>query len=329
MSEGASCECGKTHEYYPAAWVMLVRKVNWIRDGNPRHLPEAEHLAKLLQEKGWELSSLNENSGIGKLLKAMNVDPSTLKRLFIPDTVINTAVMLSESPQLARHIEDNEKRHQIEQILDTVGDELPLVNEAVHDKKFLEEYKQKKKQDLTVQVNKDLGLLVEEIVGEILDEKGFDVESNHRGWDFDVTGHITELKVVQNSSSKTWRVEVKSTRTEGNAQGVYMSAAQAEEAVEYGKQYVLCVVPLEQEDAIPENIREKILFIEDIGNSVAPLWADLKKLKKVRDDITTDASSDLELIVEEGKPRVLVKKPIWDKGGFPLADLLERLRNND
>ena len=218
---------------------MLVRKVNWIRDGTPRHLPEAEHLTKLLRDWKWELSSLNENPDVGKLLKAMNVDPSALKRLFISDEVINLATVLSERPQLARHMEDNEKCHQIEQILDTVGDDLPLINEAVRDEKFLEEYEKKKKQDLTVQVNKSLGLLVEEMVGEILDEKGFDVESNHRGWDFDMTGHITELKVVHNSSSKTWRVEVKTTRTEDNHRGVYMSAAQAEESVEYGKQYLV------------------------------------------------------------------------------------------
>ena len=234
--------------------------------------------------------------------------------------------MLSENPQLAHHMEDNEKRYQIEQILNKVGDDLPLVSEVVQDEKFLEEYKSKKKQDITIQVNKDLGLLVEEIVGNILDEKGFEVKSNHRGWDFDVTGHITELEVVQNSSSKTWRVEVKTTRTEGNDQGVYMSAAQAEEAVEYGKQYLLCIVPLGQENAIPENVREKMLFIENIGNRVEPLCADLDRLKEVRDDITADTPSDLELIVEEGKPRVLVKKPIWDKVGFPLTDLLERLK---
>ena len=186
--------------------------------------------------------------------------------------------MLSENPQLARHMEDNEKRNQIEQILD-VGDDLPLVNEAVHDEKFLEEYKKKKKRDLTIQVNKDLGLLVEEMVGEIF-EKGFDVEPNHRGWDFDMTGHITELKVVQKSSSKTWRVEVKSTQTEGNDQGVYMSAAQAEEAVEYRKQYVLCIVPLEQEDAIPENIKEKMLFIEDIGNERSTIVDRSQEIKK-------------------------------------------------
>ena len=105
-----------------------------------------------------------------------------------------------------------------------------------------------------------------------------------------------------------------------------MSAAQAEESVEYGKQYLVCVVPLGQEDVTPENVREKMLFIENIGNSVAPLCADLNRLKKVRDDITTDTSSDLELIVEEGKPRVLVKKPVWDEEGFPLVDLLERLK---
>ena len=197
----------------------------------------------------------------------MNVDQSTLKRLFIPDTVINTAVMLSENPQLARHMEDNEKRHQIEQILNTAGDNLPLVNEAVHDEKFLKEYREKKKRDLTIQSNKILGLLVEKRVKKILGKEGFDVKPHHRGWDFDMTGHITELKVVQNNSNKTWRVEVKTTRTEDDHQGVYMSSAQAEEAVKYGKQYLLCVVPLGQEDATPKNVEKKILFIEDIGQS--------------------------------------------------------------
>ena len=325
VSEGTPCECGQTHEYYPAAWVMLVRKVNWIRDGTPRHFPEAEHLAKLLQEKGWDLSSLNENPGIGKLLKAMNVDPSTLKRLFIPDTVINTAVMLSENPQLAHHMEDNEKRHQIEQILNKVGDDLPLVSEAVQDEKFLEEYEKKKEQDLTMQANKSLGLLVEEMVGQILDEKKFKVESNHRGWDFDMTGHITELEVVQSNSSKTWRVEVKTTRTEDNHQGVRMSFPQAQEAVKHGKEYLLCVVPLGQEDATPENVRKKMLFIEDIGGCVKPLYKKLDKLKKMRDGIIDDATTDLQLIVEEGKSGVLIKRPIWEAGGFPLTDLLERL----
>ena len=329
VNEGARCGCGETHQYYPSAWVMLVRKVNWIRDGTPRHLPEAEHLAKLLQEKGWELSSLSENSGIEKLLEVMNVDQSTLKRLFIPDTVVNTAVMLSESPQLARHMENTEKRRQIEQLLDTVGDDLPLVNEAVQDEKFLEEYEKKKQQNRTIQENKNLGLLVEERVGEILGKEGFDVKSHHRGWDFDVTGHVTELKVVQNNSSKTWRVEVKTTRTEDNHKGVYMSSAQAEEAVKYGKQYLLCIVPLGQEDPTSKSVAEKILFIENIGDLVAPLCADLDRLKEIRDDITADTSSDLELIVEEGKPRVLVKKPVWDKVGFPLIDLLARLRNSD
>ena len=325
----AQCSsCKKRHKYYPAAWLKAVRRNKWIRLEGTYFRADALSLAKLLSGK-WELRSLNDNPDVGKLLNAMNVQPSDLKRSSIPDEVIDTAFMLSENPQLARHMEDNEKRHQIEQILDTAGDDLPLVNKAVHDEKFLEEYKKKKKQDIIIQSNKNLGLLVEKRVGKILSKEGFNVKSHDRGWDFDMTGHITELKVVQNSSSKTWRVEVKTTRTEDNHQGVYMSSAQAEEAVKYGKQYLLCVVPLGQEDASPENVAEKILFIENIGNLVAPLCANLDRLKEVRDDITTDTPSDLKLIVEEGKPRVLVKKPVWDKVGFPLADLLERLRNND
>ncbi len=317
--------CRKTHKYYSAKWLKAVRSNKWIRLGDPHFPAEPSSLANLLRDR-WDMSSLNQNPDIGELLKAINVDPSALKRLFISDKVINIASTLSESPQLARHMEDNEKRHQIEQILDTVGDNLPLVNEAVQDKKFLEEYEKKKGQDLTIQANKSLGLLVEEMVGQILDEKKFKVKSNHRGWDFDMTGHITELEVVQNNSSKTWRVEVKTTRTEDNHQGIRMSFPQAQEAVKHGKEYLLCVVPLGQEDATPENVRKKMLFIEDIGDRVKPLYKKLDKLKKMRDGIIDDDTTDLQLIVEEGKSGVLVKRPIWEAKGFPLTNLVERLK---
>ena len=324
--KGARCNiCGKVHKYYSAKWLKAVRSNKWIRLGDPHFPAEPSSLANLLRDK-WELSYLNQNPDVGELLKAINVDPSALKRLFISDKVINIAATLSDSPQLAQHMEDNEKRCQIEQILDTVGDNLPLVNEAVQDEKFLEEYERKKEQDLTVQANKSLGLLVEKMVGQILDEKKFKVESHHRGWDFNMTGHITELEVVQNNSSKTWRVEVKTTRTEDNHQGVRMSFPQAEEAVKHSKEYLLCVVPLGQEDATPENVTERMLFVEGIGARVAPLCKKLGKLKKMREDIIDEATTDLQLMVEEGKSGILVKRPIWETEGFPLTDLLERLK---
>ena len=110
------------------------KKKPWIRDGTPRHLPEAEHLAKLLREKGWELSSLNDNPDVGKLLKAMNVDQSALKRLFIADDVINLAATLSDKPQLVHHMQKNENLPQnLEEILEVTGGDLRQVNKVAQD----------------------------------------------------------------------------------------------------------------------------------------------------------------------------------------------------
>ncbi len=326
VSEGASCGCGKTHEYYPAAWVMLVRKVNWIRDGNPRHLPEAEHLAKLLQEKGWELSSLNENSGIGKLLKAMNVDQSTLKRLFIPDTVINTAVMLSQNPQLARHMSDNENFPQeLEKIVEATGGDLSQV---------VEDVEERKEQQDRMDENRRFGKRIEKWVKQLLDQnlgsKGFSVTSKHTGSDLEIseeTFDISTQEIIRNG--KKWLVEVKGTRV----QNVKLSFEQTKNALDESQEFLLCVVPI-PEDTKPkfETVRENMRFIKNIreklGNRVASLCNSIEGQKAVMDNTPDDTAPGINLDFEKGKAGIRVNQSLWEDEniGFPLKKLAENLK---
>ena len=61
-------------------------------------------------------------------------------------------------------------------------------------------------------------------------------------------------------------------------------------------------------------------FIQNIGDSITPLWEGLKSLKKKPDDI------DIILDVEEGKAGIRVQKSVWKDKGFPLEKLAENLK---
>ena len=71
----AECECGETHRYFPAAWLVPLRESNWIRlrNSDVREYARAQPLADLLRDNGWEANTLKENTDALKLLEAIDV----------------------------------------------------------------------------------------------------------------------------------------------------------------------------------------------------------------------------------------------------------------
>ena len=155
----AKCKsCGKQHKYYPAAWLRAVRSNKWIRQGDLRFRADASSLAKLLRNK-WQLSSLNENPSVVKLLKALDIPQSDLRLEFIAedqekrDEVIDLATTLYDKPQLVHHIQDNESfSDNLEKIVEVTGGDLSQV---------VEDAEKRQKQQRTVDENRDLGKKVE------------------------------------------------------------------------------------------------------------------------------------------------------------------------
>lgn len=318
--KSAQCKfCGKIHKYYPLIWLKAVRSNKWIRDGDPRFRADAPSLAKLLREKGWNFGSL-ENPSTVKLLTAINVSPSDLRLELITgnpearDALVSTMTELhqitggdlSQVQAIVQHVQNADGD------LDST---LSVLQQMQEDDKFFEYLEDRQKQTRRIQENQQLGTQVEDSVREILKDNDFKVERTGTGSDFEIT-----LTISQND--KSWLVEVKSTRQDGDYQSVSMTSTQAQTAVTEKEKFLLCVVPLEQEYPTEKNVKEKMLFIQNIGDCIAPL---LKRLNRLTDDVPTD----LELKVEKDNIRVLVKKPLWVREGFPLRDLLERLRNSD
>ena len=314
----AQCKfCGKIHKYYPSIWLKAVRTNKWIRDGGPRFRADAPSLAKLLREKGWDLGSL-ENPSTVKLLTAINVSPSDLRLELIAgnpeerDTLVSTMTELhqitggdlSQVQAIVQHVQ---------KVDGDLSQTLAVIQHMQEDENFSEYLAERQEQTRRVHENQHLGTQVENLVRENLENEGFLVSPTGIGSDFEI-----RLNIVRND--KNWLIEVKSTRQEGDHQSVRMTSTQAETAVKEKDKFLLCVVPLGQEDIIPETVRENTRFIQNIGDSIAPLWEGLKSLKKKPVDI------DIILDVEEGKAGILVKKSVWEDEGFPLEKLAEHLK---
>ena len=104
-----------------------------------------------------------------------------------------------------------------------------------------------------------------------------------------------------------------------------MTTRQAKEAVKEKSRFLLCVVTVTAEEPGPEDVRESMRFVENIGDAVAPLCSDLDKLEGLRDEITASELSGVQLEVTSGNARIRVASSVWGAEGFRLEDLADRL----
>lgn len=295
-----SCSCGKEHEYYSAKWFKAVRKNKWIREGEPRRPPNAEALGKLLREKKWDLDAL-ENPAIIQLIEALGVRPIDL--------------------QFAVIAENEEKRNEV------VGLATKLYQDLEVDEGLPQLLEDRRNHIRKWRQNQNIGKKVEDLVSDSLKAEGFAVTRVHTGADFKImfeTGTLTTFNIDKEDQS--WLVEVKSTRNESDSTSVRMSIVQAKTARKEKERFLLCVVPIGQENTLDSNTGTKMFFIENIGERVAPLCDDYESLEDLRIDSSNELS-DVELVVEEGNAGIRIKKTVWETKGFSLENLVERLSN--
>ena len=329
----AKCVCGSVHEFYPAEWLMPVRNNRWIRLGDLHPHVDASSLTKMLRDNDWTLDALKENPDTVKLLEVIGVTEFDFLRAF----VAKNDEELNAQDQIFRNIlvgtgGDLNQIGYLGQILETAGGDVSEVPELMRDLKedpsLKQDLEKLRKRSRTIRENRNVGNRVEDIVGQILDEKfpyqKFDVKSVHEGADFE----ISEIEITQGNLK--WWIEVKSTRIEGDSQEVKMSSSQGKKAAKEKDKFLLCVVPIPgntQPDSC--TVRENMRFVANIGERVAPLCKNIDQFETVRADITGESSSDVKLVVDGGKASILVRKSVWEENGFSLENLPEHLMSTN
>ena len=312
----APCECGENHRYYPAEWLVPLEERKWVPLGNRKSdYANAQSLASLLRDSGWDPSSLNQNPEVVKLLQAIGVSQFELMRGFVTESDEERSVQESA----------------LTEILVASGDNLSRVPELVQymedDENLLQHLGERRNRMHIARKNQQLGQHVEELVKANLKQSGFCVHRTGTGSDFEIAEDTVDLGVLDIvQGSQHWLVEVKSTR----GQSVLMSSRQAETAVEEVGRFLLCIVPI-VEDTEPDldTVKKDMRFINNIGSHIAPLCQDFADLEEWRAEVTANRSFEgFRLVYEAGTRGIRVSKSVWESDGFPLADLAENLQTN-
>jgi len=296
LNKLAKCaDCGNEHRYPLAEWLTPVQENKWVpMGGRATARANAESLGKLFRGEP-EAHSLNSERAANLLVAIGVSDPNTVRftsaTLEDQNTALDLLHKVQNNPDLADIVEKHVKQ-----------------KEAVHK-------------------NQRLGGLVEELVKEILKDKRFNVHKTGIGSDFEIAaeiGDVATLELTHPGKDQAWLVEVKA--TSGNEE-VKMTLTQAEEARREGDRYLLCVVPLEGGEPEKDTVRRKMRFVQNIGNDVAKLVSDFDDFKSRRDNITKGKNQGVQLSISLGTERILVKKSVWEKRGFPLDELAQKLKD--
>ena len=310
----ALCICKNNHRYYPAQWLIPLKRRQWIPIGERRsEQATAQSLANLLRKSEWDSRSLSEGGEITGLLEAIGISRFDLMReLFLPDDYTRAAVnnVFMEMLQATNgNVDRLSKAHQY----------LIYLREDPNLSQIIEEHQDRKQQ---IRENQDLGARIEDLVKQSMERAGFTVQRTGIGSDFEIEAEdLVRLELKR--SERTWLVEVKAAR----GQGIRMTATQARTAESEGDRFLLCVVPIPSGISELElNIEDTMVFVADMGPRVAPLCHNLANLRQLREDVISDESQGVRLEVEAGVARIRVAASVWRDCGFPLAELSDRLK---
>ena len=314
------CECGQTHQYFPAAWLVPVVRNRWVPIGDDRNdRATAQGLAALLRSHESGKKPLKEGPEVTKVLAALGVKRFDLMRELVAEDEAGRAAV------------DSVFTHALTV---TGGDLAPIrefLDDMQNDSELREHLKERRERRLIVQENQLLGGHVETAVRKALEDEGFTVTRIHVGADLKIElaepHDVMSLKLDR--QDKSWLVEVKATRGESH---VRMTEAQAREAVSKKDRFLLCIVSIESNAVDPEEVdavKARMRFVEDIGRRLDEVHLDLERFKDVRCEITNKSHSGIQLEVVSGITRVRVSEVVWRDEGISLGELAGKINGTD
>ena len=298
----ADCECGSSHTYYPAMWLVPIIENSWVpQSQGARDRASARSLARLLKGR-W---ALRNNDDALRLLKALDISELDLSVHLTADSEEAVPVL----------------RETLNTILVSAGDRLGDVHTIIEvmqaDPDLLSHLEERKESIERINENGRIGRLVEDLVREGLEAERFTVKRTGTGSDFEIDVMSLELR----RKNRTWLVEVKASRE----QKVRMSERQAEEAVKCGAGFLLCVVPLEHGvEPQSHDVRAGMRFVQNIGPRMEPLYERLGRFNEQHNAATTTDDPDIQLEIGSGTPRIGIGNTVWEDGTH-LDDLSDQL----
>jgi len=299
----SSCECGDSHRYYHAEWLIPLKHRQWVPIGeNKNVIPTPEYLAGLLEGQDNLIKMLTEGNG-AKLLEALGVSVADLSlRTIAKDE--ETRVSLIKSLADINEATGNDA-DKVRMLAEEIRDHPEVIGE-------IEERKHRREKVLR---NQSVGALVEQILKELLESKGLTVTRTGIGSDYEVEVENDflegndEVLLQVGGTKKTFLIEIKST-TENN---VRMTVPQARTAVAEKKHFSLCTVILPKTEVTKEVVLAGSHFTMDIGERIRPLWNEYLRIENTKQEAHIQQGG-IKLEISESQTRFSVGREIWELG---------------
>ena len=304
------CECGNSHKYWRAGWVIPLKKNKWVYlDKNRSDLISVDSLARLLKDESEVVNLLSEGQGPAFLAELGVNAGDFLMRAVTSDE--QSQVTLSKSfVQIVQAAGGN-----IQQVTD-------LAREIAAHPDTIRELQERAATRRKVKKNQDVGKAVEKAFEMALGTGlGITVKRDPVGSDYSVepehdflneSGQEVLLEV--STPHMKFLIEVKSTI----GSSVLMTERQGKKAKAFPEGYALCVVALSgQDDEISvTTVREKSMFVFDIGIRVKPLVEALESIEVAKSGALL-ITGEIDLEMQDQIVKFKVGREVWETGiGF-------------
>lgn len=321
---------------YGATWPFELKVRSWIpvrttdEQGVERITPMPANESHLRDQGLLDTSWLNGNRAAVDLLnQVFGFRRLTLMLDNLDDEIESDLVELLQDPELVKAAASNPDAVKFASELESADVSLDSVRDLVQDLKddagLVEHLANRREQMRRVHANQNLGFSVEDLVRENLEQSGFSVSRTGVGSDFVIAAEVGDLANLRlTKGDQSWLVEVKATREQ---RVVRMTDTQARTAVSQRDRFLLCVVPVDQGSNSPDvdDVRANMRFVTGMGSRVASLCNDLGEFEELRDEITGEVASGVQLEIQPGPARVRVASSVWENDGFPVDELADRL----
>jgi hypothetical protein len=304
------CECGKSHKYWRAGWVVPLKKNKWVYlDKNRSDVISVDSLANLLRDESEVVNLLSGNQGPAFLAELGVSAGDFLMRVVTSDE--QSRVTLSKS---------------FIQIVQATGGDFQQVTDlameiAAHPD-TIRELQERAATRRKVKRNQEVGKAVEEAIETALRTgRGLKVTRAPVGSDYSVEPENDfldesgrELLLEVSTPHVKFLIEIKAT----SGDFVRMTETQGKKAKTYPESYALCVIVLSglEDEISATTVRMRSMFVFDIGARVKPLVDALESIEVSRSGALTE-TGEIELEMQDQIVKFKVGREVWEAGvGF-------------
>ena len=314
---------------YGATWPFELKVRSWVPVQIPdeagfQPMPANESHLRDILDHAW---LRNNPEAVDLLHQVFGFRQLTLLIDSLDSDVESDLVTLLQNPELMRSAVSNPEAVRFASDLASSAVSLhsirAFVQDVDNDPDLVAHLAERREQKRRVNENQKLGYHVEDLVRESLEGAGFAVKHTGVGSDFEISAELGDVANLELTlGNRSWLVEVKSTRD----QRVRMTDTQAKTAVQEGDAFLLCVVPVSTTGMPdPDEVKAAMRFVQNCGYRLEHLCDSLGEFEHQRDAITAEESEGVQLEIASGRARLRISSSVWEKDGFPLDELADRL----